>query len=199
MTQVETKMTKEVLEKARETATPYPAPEGEQKKDPRNQSGGLLTDEQWVEVMSDMDDMESGTLGESKIKIINLGSDDDETEPIKEYPLFVFYRFPLKSREYVKYRKKGISVLHGDFLFRIPNIQDTIDLANMKAQLRGALPEQSFDPSEVLTINAKAHMMILMKECPKWFNLDETYDRNLLLEIWLRVRERERYFRGDVS
>lgn len=85
----------------------------------------------------------------------------------------------------------------GDFVSKIPTIQDRQRIGILRAQLSGGLPNNSLDPLTSELNLMIAELTFRLKKRPKWAdNLRTILDFGLVQSLYAEVASHEAYFLG---
>lgn len=159
--------------------------------EPAKETKGLqIPKEQWDNIMKEIDESEGNT-----IKIVDLtkpdkGEDNADLETI--YSFYVFYK---TNKNHKLYKGK---IFTGAFTAHYSTHQDQINMARIKAHLRGGMAAESFDISASIIIDQQAILETLLDEKPDWFDVDKLYDYELISLVYEEVMSQEATFRGAI-
>ena len=86
-------------------------------------------------------------------------------------------------------------VWKGNFVSKIPTLQQQLDMEVLAATLLNSLPNVTV--AGVGLARMMATCEVCLSEKPKWWNMDELHDSRLLAKIYREVtRHHDAYFRG---
>ena len=148
-----------------------------------NEANVTLIDPEAAETDEDLKALIADPVPEKKTDEIKNRLDDPRAQP--EYS----FKF--------KYKDANGKDWAGDFVSKIPTIQDRQRIGILRAQLSGGLPNNSLDPLTSELNLMIAELTFRLKQRPKWAdNLRTILDFGLVQTLYAEVASHEAYFLG---
>ncbi len=86
--------------------------------------------------------------------------------------------------------------LKGKFKNRILTVQDRISVGNLRAMLASHTPFEALDLETRYLTEVQAHLTVSLAKKPPWFDATEMKDARIVYEVYGKVQDHERFFRG---